>query len=73
VTTDRYGRTVAFVKVGDTLVNEELIREGLAWVLTRYCDQPICQQWKKLEDHPNGSLCKVSRSSKRHVCSKRSL
>ena len=26
VTTDRYGRTVAFVRVGDTLVNEELIR-----------------------------------------------
>lgn len=26
VTKDRYGRTVAFVKVGDTLVNEELIR-----------------------------------------------
>jgi endonuclease YncB( thermonuclease family) len=26
VTTDRYGRTVAFVRVGDTLLNEELIR-----------------------------------------------
>jgi endonuclease YncB( thermonuclease family) len=26
VRTDRYGRTVAFVRVGDTLVNEELIR-----------------------------------------------
>lgn len=34
VTTDRYGRTVAFVRVGDTLVNEELIRQGLAWVFT---------------------------------------
>lgn len=30
VTTDRYGRTVAFVRVGNTLVNEELIRRGLA-------------------------------------------
>jgi micrococcal nuclease len=48
-TTDRYGRTVAFVRVGDTLVNEELIRQGLAWVYTRYCDRPICQEWKKLE------------------------
>jgi len=26
VTTDRYGRTVAFLRVGDTVVNEELIR-----------------------------------------------
>jgi len=39
VTTDSYGRTVAFVKVGDTLVNEELIRQGFAWVFTRYCDK----------------------------------
>ena len=50
VTADRYGRTVAFVRVGDTLVNEELIRQGLAWVFTRYCDRPICQEWKVLEE-----------------------
>jgi endonuclease YncB( thermonuclease family) len=49
VTRDRYGRTVAFVRVGDTLVNEELIRQGLAWVFTRYCDRPICLEWKRLE------------------------
>jgi micrococcal nuclease len=49
VTTDRYGRTVALVRVGDTLVNEELIRQGLAWVYIRYCDRAICQEWKKLE------------------------
>jgi endonuclease YncB( thermonuclease family) len=30
VTTDQYGRTVAFVTVGDTLVNEELIWQGCA-------------------------------------------
>jgi len=30
------------VRVGDTLVNEELIRQGLAWVFTRYCDRAIC-------------------------------
>jgi endonuclease YncB( thermonuclease family) len=49
VTTDRYGRTVALVRVKDTLVNEELIRAGLAWVYTRYCDRPICDEWKRLE------------------------
>jgi hypothetical protein len=30
VTVDRYGRTVALLRVGNTLVNEELIRRGLA-------------------------------------------
>jgi endonuclease YncB( thermonuclease family) len=50
VTKDRYRRTVAFVKVGDTLLNEELIRQGLAWLFTRYCDRPICVEWKKLEE-----------------------
>jgi micrococcal nuclease len=50
MTVDRYGRTVAFVRVGNTLVNEELIRRGLAWVFTRYCDRPICQEWKLLEE-----------------------
>ena len=49
VTTDRYGRTVALVRVGHTLVNEELIRQGLAWVYTRYCDRLVCEKWKKLE------------------------
>lgn len=38
MTVDRYGRTVAFVKVGDTVVNEELMPQGLARVFTRYCD-----------------------------------
>jgi endonuclease YncB( thermonuclease family) len=45
VTTDRYGRTVAFVRVRDTLVNEELIRQGLAWVFIRYCDRAIYERW----------------------------
>jgi endonuclease YncB( thermonuclease family) len=50
VTTDRYGRTVVFVRVGDTVVNEELMQQGLAWVFARYCDRPICQTWKVLEE-----------------------
>jgi endonuclease YncB( thermonuclease family) len=37
------------VKVTNTGVNEEMIRQGLAWVFTRYCDRPICQEWKALE------------------------
>jgi len=38
VTVERYGRTVAFVKIGDAVVDEEPIRQGLARVFTRYCD-----------------------------------
>jgi micrococcal nuclease len=49
VTTDRYRRTVALVRVGDTVVNEELIRQGLARVFIRYCDRPICERWERLE------------------------
>jgi endonuclease YncB( thermonuclease family) len=32
------------------VVNEELIREGLARVFTRYRDRAICEQWRRLED-----------------------
>jgi endonuclease YncB( thermonuclease family) len=39
-------RTVAFVKLGDTVVDEELIRQGLARVFTRYCDRAIRQEWR---------------------------
>jgi endonuclease YncB( thermonuclease family) len=49
VTTDSYRRTVALVRVGDTVINEELIRQGLAREFTRYCDRTICEKWKKLE------------------------
>ena len=49
LTVDRYGRTVAFVKVGDTVVNEDLIGRGLARVFTRYCERAICRAWKALE------------------------
>jgi len=50
VTTDRYGRTVALVKVEGKSLNEELLKAGLAWVYTKYCNKPFCSQWKKLED-----------------------
>jgi endonuclease YncB( thermonuclease family) len=49
VTVDRYGMTMACVKVADTVVNEELIRQGLARVFTRYCDRAICERWERLE------------------------
>ena len=30
-------------------MKEELIRQGLAWVFTRYCHRPICLGWKRPE------------------------
>jgi micrococcal nuclease len=48
---DRYGRTIATVFLPDgTNLNEELVRVGLAWVYTRYCDeQPMCSRWDALQ------------------------
>jgi micrococcal nuclease len=50
IATDRYGRTVAFVRVENITVNEELIKEGLGWVYVRYCKLPLCAEWQNLED-----------------------
>ena len=49
VATDRYGRTVAFVRIENITVNEELIKEGLGWVYVRYCKLPPCAEWQSLE------------------------
>jgi micrococcal nuclease len=47
--TDRYGRTLAYVWAGDTLVNDAMLREGLAILLTyppnvRYVDRFTASQ-----------------------------
>ena len=47
--TDRYGRTVALVAVDKQLLNEELIKAGLAWVYDFYCSEPICESWKSFQ------------------------
>jgi len=36
VTTDRYGRTIAWLYVGDKSLNKELLKAGLAWHYKRY-------------------------------------
>jgi micrococcal nuclease len=46
---DSYGRTVAVVRVNGTVLNEELVKRGLAWVHVRYCDEEICALWQDLE------------------------
>ena len=49
IITDRYGRTVGIVKVGDKCLNSELISKGYAWVYDRYCKKDMCNKWRKLE------------------------
>ena len=48
---DRYGRVVALVYIeGDgECLNEELVREGFAWVYERYCHIRDCDHWQDLE------------------------
>jgi len=54
--TDNYGRTVAIVIMpGGRSLNEHLVREGMAWVYTRYCTQEeICGPLRKLEQAAKG-------------------
>jgi len=43
---DDYGRMVAVVTLSDKrCLNEELVKEGLAWVHIYYCKEAICNQW----------------------------
>jgi endonuclease YncB( thermonuclease family) len=50
--TDRYGRTVALLRLPDgTLVNEVLVAEGAAWVYDQYCrEADLCQRLRELQD-----------------------
>ena len=41
---DRYGRTVAIVKIESLILNEELVRESFAWVYPEFCHRPICNK-----------------------------
>ena len=51
VDTDRYGRTVALIKLENgKILNEEIVRSGFAWVYTRYCRKPVCLKWNRLQD-----------------------
>ncbi len=43
--TDRYGRTVAMIYADKNLLNEELVKAGLAWVYYQYCHEIICHAW----------------------------
>ena len=46
---DRDSRIVGMVYVADVCVNEELVKNGLAWVYRYYCKVPVCENWLDLE------------------------
>ena len=47
---DAYHRLVALVWVDGQLVNEEMVRQGAAWVYRHYCREQICDNWQSLQD-----------------------
>jgi micrococcal nuclease len=46
IETDRYGRTIAIVTLDSIVVNEALLKAGLAWHYRQYDDNPY---WSMLE------------------------
>ncbi|WP_136797467.1 thermonuclease family protein [Desulfosediminicola ganghwensis] len=47
---DRYGRVVGVVMVDGVNVNQRLIEQGYAWKYGRYCKEPFCRDWRRLEE-----------------------
>lgn len=47
--TDRYGRTVGIIVVNGVNVNQSIIEAGYAWHYGKYCKEPFCDEWLKLE------------------------
>jgi endonuclease YncB( thermonuclease family) len=47
---DQYGRAVALVTLSDGgILNEELLKNGHAWVYDNYCRLSLCVKWRVLE------------------------
>ena len=47
---DQYGRSVALIRLDDgRIANEEMVREGHAWVYRNYCREAFCHSWYALE------------------------
>jgi endonuclease YncB( thermonuclease family) len=37
------------VFVGNTCINQEIVKAGMAWVYNYYRKESICQEWKQIE------------------------
>lgn len=42
---ERYGRTLAVIHVDEDTLQNKLVRQGYAWVYTRYCRDMRCAKW----------------------------
>lgn len=49
IDTDRHGRAVGVVTVGDLVLNKHLVEYGYAWVYYQYCKKAFCFAWAKAE------------------------
>jgi endonuclease YncB( thermonuclease family) len=47
--TDRYGRSVALIYIDGQSLNEDLVKNGFAWVYRQYCRETFCEDWLDLE------------------------
>ena len=62
--TDRYGRTVGHVWIGDRHINREMIRDGHAWAYRKYLDDQMMLNVSHPGVHDSGgSPCEVSRGA----------
>ncbi len=49
--TDSYKRAISIVYLPNgKILQEELLKNGEAWLYTYYCKHAICKEWKKLEE-----------------------
>ncbi len=46
--TDRYGRTLGIVKLGNQVINEKMLAAGMAWHYKQYDSR---KEWAKLEEN----------------------
>lgn len=46
---DRYDRYVSVLLIDGQNINQELVRDGHAWVYKRYCDEPVCGLWQQMQ------------------------
>lgn len=45
----------AIVYMGEKTLNEEMIRQGLAWIHPRTCTLPVCKEWRSVEEEAKTS------------------
>lgn len=55
VETGLYDRVIAKVFHQSININQWLLRKGLAWVYTKYCDKPFCDRWKGIQERKKAS------------------